>query len=198
VYDDARLWDALKRTYLVDSVGSETSIDKVSEKSLRSGRFTLDMHIQDEGSNLSVGEVSLMVPLQLHQLMRSILAVLGQSSSCTCEGYSHYCNGRSDRWERSTCLRYELTYLIAASVDYETDRNIQATIQSEFKNKTLLCIAHRLQTIIGYDRICVIDSGKVVEFDTPARLFQQQDGIFRGMCRRSGISLLDVESASRG
>lgn len=94
-------------------------------------------------------------------------------------------------------VRCKLIHPTAASVDYETDRNIQATIQSEFKNKTLLCIAHRLQTIIGYDRICVIDSGKVVEFGTPAYLFQQQDGVFRGMCRRSDISLADIESASR-
>lgn len=97
MYDDARLWDALKRTYLVDSVGSETSIDKVSEKTLHSGRFTLDMHIQDEGSNLSVGEVSLLILLQVHHLIHSILAVLGQPSPCTCKGYPHYCNGRSHR-----------------------------------------------------------------------------------------------------
>lgn len=84
-----------------------------------------------------------------------------------------------------------------ASVDYETDRNIQATIQEEFKDKTLLCIAHRLQTIIGYDKICVIDSGRVAEFDTPARLFEQKDGIFRGMCDRSGITLADIKNATR-
>ena len=59
LYDDARLWDALKRTYLVESSESETSLDKVSEKTARSGRFTLDMHIENEGSNLSVGEVGL-------------------------------------------------------------------------------------------------------------------------------------------
>ncbi|KAG9079265.1 hypothetical protein FRC06_007857, partial [Ceratobasidium sp. 370] len=59
MYDDARLWDALKRVYLVDSLGPDTSVDKVSERTLYSGRFTLDMHIQDEGSNLSVGERSL-------------------------------------------------------------------------------------------------------------------------------------------
>lgn len=57
MHDDARLWDALKRTCLVESPDSETSIDKIPENRMRSGRFTLDMHIEDEGSNLSVGEV---------------------------------------------------------------------------------------------------------------------------------------------
>ena len=49
----------------------------------------------------------------------------------------------------------------SASVDYETDRNIQDTIAHEFKDRTILCIAHRLRTIIGYDRICVMDAGQI-------------------------------------
>jgi ABC-type multidrug transport system fused ATPase/permease subunit len=64
-----------------------------------------------------------------------------------------------------------------ASVDYETDRNIQDTITHEFADKTLLCIAResvsfrksipfdlctdRLATIIAYDRICVMDAGQI-------------------------------------
>ena len=55
-----------------------------------------------------------------------------------------------------------------------------------------LSLADRLQTIIGYDRICVIDAGHIAEFDTPTRLFNMEDGIFRGMCDRSKISLEDV------
>lgn len=48
-----------------------------------------------------------------------------------------------------------------ASVDYETDRNIQDTITHEFEDRTILCIAHRLSTIISYDRICVLDAGQI-------------------------------------
>ncbi|KAH6672921.1 ABC multidrug transporter-like protein [Halenospora varia] len=73
-----------------------------------------------------------------------------------------------------------------SSVDMETDEKIQRTIATGFKGKTLLCIAHRLKTIINYDRICVMDSGKIVELDTPFALYEQ-GGIFRGMCDRSGI-----------
>ncbi|KAI9570548.1 hypothetical protein HD554DRAFT_346537 [Boletus coccyginus] len=47
-----------------------------------------------------------------------------------------------------------------ASVDYETDGKIQNTIATEFKGHTILCIAHRLHTIISYDRI-VLDAGTV-------------------------------------
>ena len=73
-----------------------------------------------------------------------------------------------------------------SSVDMETDQKIQKTIAEGFKGKTLLCIAHRLKTIISYDRICVMDQGNIVELDTPLTLYDS-DGIFRGMCDRSGI-----------
>lgn len=52
-----------------------------------------------------------------------------------------------------------------ASVDFYTDKAIQKTISTEFSDSTILCIAHRLHTVIEYDRILVLDGGKVVEFD---------------------------------
>lgn len=81
-----------------------------------------------------------------------------------------------------------------SSVDMETDDKIQKTMAAGFKGKTLLCIAHRLRTIIGYDRICVMDAGQIAEMDTPAVLWQQ-GGIFRSMCDRSGIRFEDIENA---
>lgn len=82
-----------------------------------------------------------------------------------------------------------------SSVDMETDDKIQATIASGFKGKTLLCIAHRLRTIIGYDRICVMDQGRIAELDTPLNLWKMEGGIFKGMCERSGIRAEDIEGA---
>ncbi|EXM12456.1 ATPase [Fusarium oxysporum f. sp. vasinfectum 25433] len=73
-----------------------------------------------------------------------------------------------------------------SSVDFETDQKIQRTIVDAFHGKTLLCIAHRLKTVIGYDRICVMDAGRVAELDMPLALYDA-GGIFRGMCDRSGI-----------
>ncbi|KAF2876322.1 P-loop containing nucleoside triphosphate hydrolase protein [Massariosphaeria phaeospora] len=73
-----------------------------------------------------------------------------------------------------------------SSVDFETDQKIQQTIIDGFKGKTLLCIAHRLKTIIRYDRICVMDAGSIAELDTPLRLYDA-GGVFRSMCDGSGI-----------
>ncbi len=52
-----------------------------------------------------------------------------------------------------------------ASVDFETDKAIQKTISTELSDSTILCIAHRLHTVIEYDRILVLDKGHIVEFD---------------------------------
>ena len=79
-----------------------------------------------------------------------------------------------------------------SSVDMETDQKIQRTIATAFKGKTLLCIAHRLKTIINYDRICVMDQGRIAELDTPLRLWEE-GGIFRSMCDRSGIRREDFD-----
>lgn len=74
-----------------------------------------------------------------------------------------------------------------SSVDYETDSKIQRTIAREFSDCTILCIAHRLKTIINYDRIVVLDKGEIVEFDTPLNLFNSKGSIFHQMCERSNI-----------
>ena len=73
-----------------------------------------------------------------------------------------------------------------SSVDMSTDERIQETMVRGFKGKTLLCIAHRLKTIVNYDRIIVMDNGVIAECDAPQRLWQQ-GGIFRSMCDRSSI-----------
>jgi ATP-binding cassette, subfamily C (CFTR/MRP), member 1 len=79
-----------------------------------------------------------------------------------------------------------------SSVDYETDARIQTTIAEGFKHCTILCIAHRLKTILNYDRILVMDKGECAEFDTPMKLWRQ-NGIFRSMCDKSGIEEGDFE-----
>ncbi|TWU73782.1 hypothetical protein ED733_003923 [Metarhizium rileyi] len=84
-----------------------------------------------------------------------------------------------------------------SSVDMATDDKIQKTMATAFKGKTLICIAHRLHTVIGYDRICVMEAGQIAEMDTPLALWHQ-GGIFRGMCDRSGIRQQDIQGAKDG
>lgn len=74
-----------------------------------------------------------------------------------------------------------------AAVDLETDDLIQRTIRTEFKDCTVLTIAHRLNTIMDSDRIIVLDKGHVVEFDSPSNLLLNKKSIFYGMCKDAGL-----------
>ncbi|KAJ3619266.1 hypothetical protein MTP99_004963 [Tenebrio molitor] len=65
-----------------------------------------------------------------------------------------------------------------ASVDLEADDMIQRTIRRNFKNSTVLTIAHRLNTVMDSDKIMVMDSGRVVEFGDPKELLENPDGHF--------------------
>ncbi|XP_069726657.1 multidrug resistance-associated protein 1 isoform X2 [Phaenicophaeus curvirostris] len=73
-----------------------------------------------------------------------------------------------------------------AAVDLETDKLIQSTIKSQFEECTVLTIAHRLNTIMDYTRVLVLERGEVVECGTPEHLLQEK-GIFYSMAKDSGL-----------
>ena len=82
-----------------------------------------------------------------------------------------------------------------ASVDVQTDAIIQGTIRSEFIDSTVLTIAHRLATIIDYDRILVLDAGKVIEFDTPWNLLQS-NGVFADLLKAAKVDPARIKRSS--
>ncbi|MBN3317851.1 MRP7 protein, partial [Atractosteus spatula] len=65
-----------------------------------------------------------------------------------------------------------------ASVDQKTDRLLQQTIREKFREKTVLTIAHRINTIMDSDKVLVMHAGKVAEFESPSILCQREDSIF--------------------
>lgn len=73
-----------------------------------------------------------------------------------------------------------------ASVDFATDKAIQKTIATEFADCAILCIAHRLRTVIEQDRILVLDDGKIAESASPLYLLNTSDSLFNKMCEHSG------------
>uniref|UniRef100_A0A914C706 Uncharacterized protein n=2 Tax=Acrobeloides nanus TaxID=290746 RepID=A0A914C706_9BILA len=74
-----------------------------------------------------------------------------------------------------------------AAVDVATDSLIQETIRQEFQTSTVITIAHRLNTILDYERIMVLDQGEIKEFDTPQNLLSDQNSIFSKMVQDSKI-----------
>jgi len=69
-----------------------------------------------------------------------------------------------------------------SAIDHKTDSVIQSTLRNELgSDVTILTVAHRLQTIMDADKIMVLDSGKIIEFDSPRDLLQKQNGAFKSM-----------------
>lgn len=72
-----------------------------------------------------------------------------------------------------------------SQIDVLLDDQIQKTIRQELSRSLVITIAHRLKTIIDYDRIMVLgEGGRIVEMDSPKALFAK-GGAFKEMCRRS-------------
>ncbi|KAH9811640.1 hypothetical protein DFH28DRAFT_433779 [Melampsora americana] len=73
-----------------------------------------------------------------------------------------------------------------SSIDNESDAHISLTIQQEFSESTLLVIAHRLRTVINFDAVLVLDQGRVIEYDSPAKLIANPKSRFHTLCRAAG------------
>lgn len=174
-HTDLELWSALRQADLVPREGDSATLDTAITKKESEPSSPTNNNGQPARIHLDtvVEEDGLNFSLGQRQLMALARALVRNSQIIVCD---------------------EAT----SSVDMETDDKIQATIASGFKGKTLLCIAHRLRTIIGYDRICVMDQGRIAELDTPLALWKMEGGIFRGMCERSGIRGEDIRGAREG
>ncbi|TMW58206.1 hypothetical protein Poli38472_011794 [Pythium oligandrum] len=74
-----------------------------------------------------------------------------------------------------------------ANVDQESDKLIQLTVRESFAgaDTTVLCIAHRLETIMHSDKILVLDAGRVMEYDSPEVLMEKPGGIFQSLVESS-------------
>jgi ABC-type multidrug transport system fused ATPase/permease subunit len=85
----------------------------------------------------------------------------------------------TSRYTDPNCVRcvFKLTY---CSIDHDTDRIVQKVIHEEFLQHTIIYVAHRLDTILDFDRVAVMDKGEIVECDDPTVLLQQAS-MFRSL-----------------
>ncbi|KAJ2213747.1 hypothetical protein EV179_003546 [Coemansia sp. RSA 487] len=177
-HPDELLWDALKRTHLVRERESQTNNTTAS--------IIEDIGGADGDLLMLECMTGIFISLDAEIKENGQILSLGQRQLVALA--------------RALVRRSKLIIMdeATASVDFDTDDRIQRTIRGpEFANSTLFCIAHRLRTIIDYDRILVLDKGKVAEFDTPHNLLQNENGIFRSMCEKSGeYEHLSIAAAS--
>ncbi|KAJ6599295.1 hypothetical protein DFH09DRAFT_1130673 [Mycena vulgaris] len=118
---------------------------------------------------------------------------------CAAEG-GNFSHGQKQLIALARALLRQSSIIIldeaTSSIDFETDKKIGATIREQFNDSLLLTVAHRIRTVIDYDRLIILDQGKIAEFDTPYNLIRKKDGIFHAMCKKSGV-FEELEAAAK-
>ncbi|CAE6495623.1 unnamed protein product, partial [Rhizoctonia solani] len=170
-YTDAECIEALKRVHLPVESGETQPLDHSNQ--------TVYVNSEDQ----------LETSLPATKVGAPKLVALTLETAVS-EGGNNFSHGQRQLLSMARALLRRSNVIVmdesTASVDFETDAKIQATIREEFKQSMLITIAHRLRTVIDNDRILVLDAGRVVEFDTLERLLENSDGVFHEMCKRSG------------
>ncbi|TQS36417.1 hypothetical protein Golomagni_03139 [Golovinomyces magnicellulatus] len=136
--------------------------------------------------------------LEQAQLKQHVISMSGGLDAKIQEGGSNLSQGQRQLISLARALLCKSNILVldeaTAAVDIQTDKLIQNTLRSPiFENRTIITIAHRINTISDCDRIVVLEAGRVVEFDSPENLLKIKDGAFWKLCKESG--LLEASSA---
>ncbi|KAJ3221938.1 Multidrug resistance-associated protein 4 [Clydaea vesicula] len=128
------------------------------------------------------------------ELKRAIEALPNKMESSVSEGGSNFSVGERQLICLARAILRNSRLIVmdeaTSSIDLHTDSLIQNAIRTEFKHSTVLTIAHRLNTVIDYDKIIVLDYGKLVEFGSPAELLSKDssssDAWFKKMVEEMG------------
>ncbi|KIJ35251.1 hypothetical protein M422DRAFT_51533 [Sphaerobolus stellatus SS14] len=185
-YTDEECLDVLARVHLL------TESRHASQVSSRAGSRAPSIHEGQEDAGVASTAASTTVSPDDKQ---GVINLDTKVSS----GGTNFSQGQRQLLTMARALLRQSSIIIldeaTSSIDYATDTKIQTTIREEFKSSLLLTVAHRLRTVIDYDRLIVLDNGRIVEFDTPYNLIHTEGGVFRDMCIHSG-NLKELEKAA--
>ncbi|KAJ8978758.1 hypothetical protein NQ317_017481 [Molorchus minor] len=122
--------------------------------------------------------------VNLRHLITSLDLQIKDSSSNFSEGQKQlFCLARAIVSKNKIIVMDEAT----ANMDEETSILIHETMKQHFSSCTVITIAHRLHTVLNCDKVMVVESGQVVEYDDPNILLKNTSGVFFNMVKSSGL-----------
>ncbi|KAI7972978.1 hypothetical protein EIK77_001552 [Talaromyces pinophilus] len=143
------------------------------------GNSSEEEEVSSSSADLDLGDTRISLPCKQPLSLSTPVAI----------GGSNFSKGERQTLclARAVCRRSKIIIVDEAtsSVDSRTDAMIQNVLRTEFIGSTVLTIAHRLETVIDYDRILVMSAGEIVELDTPRNLLDRR-GLFWNMVKESG------------
>ena len=188
LFTDEEIFNTLRRVQLIDgtsSSGPKTVIHTAAESSPSSDTDESDNQLGLTKTYTNTRDNA--------NIFESLSSPVTESGSNLSQGQRQLlCLARALLKTPRVLLMDEAT----ASIDYTTDSKIQETLR-EVKGSTIITIAHRLQTIIDYDKVLVLDKGSVAEYGSPWDLLSREEGIFRSMCEMSGDLAALMEGAKK-
>ncbi|KAH6709145.1 hypothetical protein BKA61DRAFT_556514 [Leptodontidium sp. MPI-SDFR-AT-0119] len=175
-FSDVQLQQALQRVHLVPSADNTPVPETVSPAEGSSAEAGSSATSTTAAEPITANKENANIFLSLTSPISSAGANLSQGQK------QLLCLARAILSRPKLLLLDEAT----SAVDKKTDTLIQRSIREEFANTTLLVIAHRLSTVMDFDRILVMKDGVAAEFGTPRELLEIEDGVFKGMVEQSG------------
>ena len=125
---------------------------------------------------------------QLFSLARAVLRARVKSRRCQTRGSA------LSRKKRDGPRGILLLDEVSASVDAETDSAMQRIIRTEFQAYTIIAVAHRLETVLDFDRVLVMDGGSVIEEGRPRMLLEEEGSRFGELCKISRLGSVRASS----
>lgn len=190
LYTDEEIYTSLRRVHLIGATsGTATPIPQLSSNTETDDRPilpTLELTPSNAAEGgLETADLSRVLTNAQDEnanVFKNLSSPIAESGSNLSQGQRQLlCLARALLKAPRVLMMDEAT----ASIDYATDAKIQTTLR-ELTGSTIITIAHRLNTIIDYDKILVLDKGEVVEYDAPWELLKSEGGVFKGMCEKSG------------
>ncbi|KAH6888231.1 multidrug resistance-associated ABC transporter [Coprinopsis sp. MPI-PUGE-AT-0042] len=203
-HTDADCLDVLRRVHMISESGFTSGMTS-REQSAAPSRAPSIIDVEREDGGSSHGGQAPSEAQSVVSVASSATEVDPSRSKVTLDtkvsaGGTNFSQGQRQLIAMARALLRKSSIIVldeaTSSIDFATDAKIQTTIREEFGGSLLLTVAHRLRTVIDYDRLIVLDKGQIVEFDTPYNLIQKEEGTFRQMCLKSG-TFAELEAAAK-